>query len=164
MGPGLIIWVIGIPITIWRPRKTVPGSWQAHAYLALRYAAIWLLLGYLLLLLPGLGRVRDEPMLIPLFAGLGAFLLSPLSTCAIALDAQRRWFALFNSYLAILFACGVIWNCIIQLLVYLLIDPGSGSPWRIALVSVAGLMCAAALVFMLELYTLIRQPRARTEP
>jgi hypothetical protein len=154
---GLVLWIVGIPVAIWRPRKGVEGSSQGRAYLAIRRAAAWLLASYVLLVLPGLSAGDDPlPTVLLALVSLAAFILWPLATAALALDMRRRWLALPSTVLALLFAAGLTWYGA------LLVVVGFVTPylptWHIAVALLAALLGLGACIFIMETYALIRRP------
>jgi hypothetical protein len=154
---GLVLWIVGIPVAIWRPRKGVEGSSQGRAFLAIRRGAAWLLACYLLLVLPGLDAGEEPlPTLLLAIVSLAAFILWPLATVALALDMRRRWLALPASVLALLIAAGLTWYATVLVVV------GFVTPylptWRIAVALLAALLGLGACIFIMETYALIRRP------
>ncbi|HWE62625.1 MAG TPA: hypothetical protein VHB98_13005 [Chloroflexota bacterium] len=150
--------VVGVLVSIWWPRKLEAGSPRARAFRALRYAAICLSAGYILIVidldLPGETTLWQKILFI---AMLGTLPLSPLSSAALALEHGRRLRALYSSYGALLFAAALTWTCIIRMLFMLL----SHAPlWQAARVVAAILGAGAGVVFIMELYAIVRRPRA----
>lgn len=154
---GLILWIVGIPVAIWRPRKGVDGSSQGRAYLAIRRAAAWLLATYLLLVVPDLAGAQDPlPTVLLAIVSLAAFILWPLATAALALDMRRRWLALPATILALLIAAGLTWYATV-LVVVGFVTPYL-PPWRIGVALLAALLGLGACIFIMETYALIRRP------
>jgi hypothetical protein len=86
-------------------------------------------------------------------------MLSPLATCATALDAQRRWMAVCGAYVAALLTAGQVWFSFSLFLG--LISPVPWAPvWCIAFAAISAVLAAAALFLVLELYTMVRRPAA----
>ena len=162
MIPVLIGWVIGVPLDIWWPRKVEPEhAGLARAYSLIRIVAALLAISYalyfaVLLLMGLLGLVGWLEALGIAFGG-GAFMLSPLATCATALDAQRRWLAIAGSYGAALLTAGQAWFSFSLFLNFSV--PGSGVPgWYLAMLAISALLAAAGLLLVLELYSMVRRP------
>jgi len=161
----LIGWIIGVPLDIWWPRPASPDHPSlARAYRLVRSIAACLLASFCLYiavvlvdqLIPSVGLAAA----LGLASGLGAFMLSPLATCASALDVQRRGMAIIGTYCAALFTAGQTWFSF-SLLLDLLANPlRPHSPfwWKLSVLVSTGL-AAVSLVLALELYVMIRHPQ-----
>ena len=152
--------VVGVQVAIWWPRKVKVGTATAHAFRALRIASGCLMLGFALLIATtGLPLLPPETTLLQQIifgATLGTVPLTPLSSVALSLERGRRFRALFSTYGALLFAAVLAWLCLIRGLVFLNMP---GQPWQAVCIAIALLSCAIAMVFIMEVYTAIRQPK-----
>lgn len=154
---GLILWIVGIPVAIWRPRETQRQSWQGRAYRAIRRAAAWMLAAYLLLVLPDLGGSGDPlPAELLAVVSAAALVLWPLATAALALDMRRRWLALPATFVAMLLAAGLTWLAVVTAVLGFLY-PGIPT-WRGVVAAAAALVGMGACAFVLEVYALARRP------
>lgn len=164
MIPVLIGWIIGVPLDIWWPRKVAPEhQGLARAYSAIRVTSILLALSFVLyfVVVIRMGSLGPIGWLEGLAMGMGgtAFMLSPLATCATALDAQRRWMAVCGAYGAALLVAGQVWFSFSMLLAFL--QHAFPAPfWFSAFMAVSAALAAVALVLVLELYTMVRRPTA----
>lgn len=150
--------IIGVHAAIWWPRKLKPGSAAARAFRAARIAAACITLGFVLIVastgLPFEGTPLQRFLMI---ASLGTAPLMPLSSVALSLERGRRLRALYSTYITMLLTSALAWVCIVRALL-LLAYPYQ--PWQIACTLGALLLCAAAVVALLEIYATIRQPQA----
>jgi hypothetical protein len=164
MIPVLIGWIVGVPLDIWWPRKVAPEHpGLARAYSLIRASSVLLALSWTLyfVIVLLMGQLGQMGWLEALGIGLGgaAFMLSPLATCATALDAQRRWMAIFGSYSAALLAALVFWSSFSVFL--LLITQFPWAPfWYAVFTATSTILSAVALFLVLELYTMVRRPAA----
>lgn len=162
MIPVLIGWIIGVPLDIWWPRKVAPEHpGLARAYSLIRLISVLLAASYLFyfVVLLQMGLLGPIGWLDALGFGVGgcAFMLSPLATCATALDAQRRWLAISGSYWAGLLTAGQAW---FSLSIFLtLITQAPWAPfWYRAASLISTILAAAAFMLVLELYSMVRRP------
>lgn len=162
MIPMLIGWVIGVPLDIWWPRPASPEHpARARAYRMIRTIAALLLVSYALyivVVLKQVGPIGLLPSLGLAFGG-GAFMLSPLATCASALDVQRRSMAIFGTYGATLLIAGQAWFSFAQWLGLIELGPYAPLWWKLFTLA-STVIAAAALALALELYTMVRRPPA----
>jgi hypothetical protein len=164
MLPMLIGWVIGVPLDIWWPRPVSsehPGL--ASAYRLVRTAAGCLLISWALFIPVVLSWLLSNEVgflqgLSIAFSG-GAFMLSPLASCASALDVQKRAMAIASVYCAVLLICVQFWLSVLSLLSLVPLRPYAPLWWVICC-GLSTLLAAISLVLVLELYALIRRPPA----
>jgi hypothetical protein len=161
MIPMLIGWIIGVPLTIWWPRPKSPEHpGQTRALGKVRLAAGCMILSTTFYMAVEVAQlVHQEGWLAALSTAFvfGAFLLSPLASCASSLDVQRRGMAIVGSYLAVVTAGGQFWFSALTLLVLIYLDPYSPLWWRACMI-VSAVFAAVALFLVLELYALVRRP------
>lgn len=165
---GLLVQVstiIGVHAAIWWPRKLKPGTAAARAFRAARIAAACLTLGFLLIIastgLPFEGTPLQRLLLI---ASLGTAPLMPLSSVALSLERGRRVRALYSTYFTMVLTSALTWVCIVRAL--LLFANPYGIPyqlWQIACTLGALVLCATAVVALLEIYAALHQPRVLDE-
>jgi hypothetical protein len=163
MLPVLIGWIIGVPLTIWWPRPPSPDHPSlTRAYTTIRVVAALLLVSFGLyitvVLRELLGSIGWLPSLGIAFGG-GAFMISPLATCASALDVQRRSLAIVGSYGSALLAAGQVWFSF-SLWLELSINDPYAPWWCVAFTLLSTGFAAAALALTLELYAMVRRPPA----
>jgi hypothetical protein len=161
MIPMLIGWIIGVPLTIWWPRAHSPEHpGQARALRTIRFAAGFMIVStafYMAVQVSQLAHQDGWLAALGVAFVFGAFLLSPLASCASSLDVQRRSMAIVGSYLAVVTAAGQFWFSALTLLVLTYMDPYSPLWWRACMV-VSAVFAAVTLFLVLELYALVRRP------
>jgi hypothetical protein len=160
MFPVLLGWIIGVPLAIWWPRPAKPDHpAETRAYITIRYAAACLLAAYVLYMTVVFTQLRDivgVVELLGIIAGFGAFMLSPLASCASALDVQRRSVAIAGSYFAALLTAGQTLFSFFLLLNTAVVDPTTPLWWRI-FAGASMVLAAVALALVLELYAMVRR-------
>lgn len=151
--------IIGVQAAIWWPRQIKPGTATARAYRALRIAAVCLSASFLLIIATtGLPFEGSLPQRLILAASLGTLPLTPLSSIALSLEHGRRVRALYAAYAALLLAAALTWFCILRALYFLVVP--IAAPWQAGCILGALLLCAIAVVCILEVYTSIRRPKS----
>jgi hypothetical protein len=160
MFPVLIGWIIGVPLAIWWPRPVKDDHpAETRAYATIRYAAACLLAAYALYMAVVFTLLRDVVGIVELLgiiAGFGAFMLSPLASCASALDVQRRSVAIVGSYFAALLTAGQTIFSFFLFLNTAVVDPTTPVWWRVCALA-STLSAAVALALVLELYAMVRR-------